>query len=641
MTAPSCRYHVRTLTCGTEFDGVTVRRRTYLALQSGTGHFTAEQVALVQRTLQSAQVECRYLADDRCFALSMPSLFLAQKALEAVGWATRDQVPYFVWRWLCDFEEQPQLTEAQLEQQLGAELWQRLHPYQRVCVQKAAQSKRFYIADEMGTGKTFQALATCQYFRPQWPVLVLCPSSLRYTWRSEIVQWLGLSEADVLVAKNGKHYVKNHALDHSFLVLPYSLLTNAAVVATVTQHRYQVVVFDEAHYVKSMFSKRALQASRLAETADVKLLLSGTPFNYPSEMYQQIKILHPTLYPRFFNYRLDEDRHGEYYFAKRYCRPESRVVRGHSVWSFKGYDNHEELTALFYTFMIRRRKADILTQLPAKNRICITLEPLTTQQTREIQALLKADTTAGGEAKEAQYMASFRLTNQYKIPHVVKFLKEQILEDAMTHDPSMKTLIFFHHEAMQTALETLLRDDLRERFPYFVIAGHTSALKRDEFKAAFQTSERYRVGLLSITAAGVGLTLTAATTAVFTEILFGPNDHLQAEDRAHRLGQTSTVNIFYLLQPQTTDDINFGLIRKKEREASLMLDGRTGALPARRVEASALDATCGVRQLMHPRRPRTETAAETAEAAEPTPPPTVTFVTKRPKVQVYKLQDCS
>lgn len=663
----SCRYQVRVVPCGTESDGVTVKRRIYLALNSGTGHFPPGQVELIHQALQAAQLDYKYLSDDRCFALHLADMFNAQTALAKHGFVTKEQVPYFVWRWMCDFQTQTLVPETELQQRLGDDIWNSLHPYQRVCVQRAVSSRRFYIADEMGTGKTFQCLATCQYFQPQWPVLVLCPSSLRYNWRSEIMRWLGLLESDVLVPKNSKHYLKNQDQAHHFLVLPYSLLTNKSVVAAVAARRYDVVVMDESHYVKSMFSKRANQACALAEHADVKLLLSGTPFNYPSEMFQQIKILHPELYPRFFNYRLDEDRDGEYFYAKRYCRPQSTMVRGHAAWSFKGYDNHEELNAVLHTFMIRRRKADILTQLPEKNRICITLEPLPAKQTKEIEALLQAEKKGqkpsastdaegkepkGGRGGEPKYMESFRLSSKYKIPNVIQFLKEHLLENCMTNDPQMKTLIFFHHDAMLQALEELLRDTLKNQFPYFVISGATSPLKREEFKESFQTTEQYRIGLLSITAAGVGLTLTAANTEVFTEILFGPNDHLQAEDRAHRLGQKSAVNIFYLIQPKTTDDINFGMIRKKERESSLMLDGQASSLPARRVAAADLTepGTLTMNDIMKHHKPQSsstkrewtdthEPATESTAATEAAAPPRIQYATKRRMIQVYKLQE--
>lgn len=582
------RYQLLCVPDGTEADGVTAKKRICISI---TGFTSAKTV---MDDLKTAGIENTHVVPQNFIAIRLIDLLKAQKVLETG--TPSDTVPYEIWKAICEYADQPKVTEDSIRHKLGETIWGNLHPYQKVCVQKAVDAKKFYIADEMGTGKTFQCLAICKYFEDQWPVLVFCPSSLRFTWRSEIVRWLNLPETDVLVAKNSKHYGINHNAKHKFLVIPYSLLINKGVVDTLKSKRYQTVVFDEAHYVKSMYSKRASQACLVAEHATVKLLLSGTPFSYPSEMYQQLKILNPALFPKFFV----NQPHVEC-FAKRYCKPKQSMIRGKRlVWTFHGYERHEELNALFSTFMIRRRKTDILTQLPEKNRICITLDPLPSKQLTEIEKLLKhtkgkKKKTGENEQKEGEegegsdmmkYMESFRLTCSYKIQNVVNFVKEQILEDYMAENPQSKTLIFFHHSEMQQALEELMQHC---KMPYFVISGATSAQKREEYKDSFQGSDEYRVGLLSITAAGVGLTLTAASTEVFTEILFGPNDHLQAEDRAHRLGQKSIVNIFYLIQPNTTDDINFGLIRKKERESSMMLDGTVGALPSRRMAASEVN----------------------------------------------------
>lgn len=659
--ALSCKYSLRVLDDGTEFDGVTKRKRTYLSIESGTGFFLPYHVTRIKRVLDEAKIENKYLPTDSVFAVKVQDLFHCMTALEKDGIPTKDMVPYFVWRWICETEERPKVSEEMLREKLGDDIWKSLHPYQRVCVQKAAECKKFYIADEMGTGKTFQCLASCKFFQNLWPALVFCPSSLRYTWRTEIVQWLGLTEGDVLVVKNTKHFLKNHEQPHSFLVMPYSLLINKKVTDLLATKTYRVVVMDEAHYVKSAQSKRAQHAQELSKDAPVKLLLSGTPFNYPSEMFQQIKIINPELYPRFFNGNMLQDRDGVCYYAKRYCKPFSSTVRGREVWSFRGYDNHEELNALLNTFMIRRRKADILTQLPEKNRICITLDPLPKKQEKEIEAMLKAEKQdkkapvpeiedglvkaseatkkKGGEPK---FMESFRLTSKYKIPNAIKFIKEQILEDCMTNDPGMKVLIFFHHQEMQKALEEMLTEDTR--FPYFVISGKTDALQRDEYMKAFQTSEGFRIGLLSITAAGVGLTLTAAKVVVFTELLFGPNDHFQAEDRAHRLGQKSAVNIFYLIQPKTTDDINFGMIRKKDRESGIMLDGHATHLQSRRVAASSLltaDSTEPLEKThistIMKREKKKDVEIQRIEPVT-AQPFKIRRTTPRPMIQVYKLQ---
>jgi SWI/SNF-related matrix-associated actin-dependent regulator 1 of chromatin subfamily A len=532
----------------------------------------------------------------------------------------KDQIPYFVWQWIRDWQSTEMIPVETIRVKLGDDLWNTLHPYQRVCVQKAVSSKKCYIADEMGTGKTFQSLATCKYFQETWPVLILCPSSLRYTWRSEITNWLGIPETDIFVAKSSKHFLKNCDDRHNFMVLSYSLLNNREIVQTLIKKAYKIVIFDEAHYVKSLFSKRANASFEVSELADVKLLLSGTPFNYPNEMFQQIRILNPRLYPKFFNYSLEEPRFGEYYYAQRYCKPQLMVIRGgHNTWSFKGYAKHEELNALFNTFMIRRRKTDILTQLPEKIRICITLDPLPVKQAKQIADQLKGGTDSS-KSTESKYMEAFRSTCKYKLPNVLAFIKEQVLGNLSNN----KVLIFFHHEHMQTALEELLTNC---KCSYFVISGSTSPMKRDEYKTCFQTTDQYSVGLLSITAAGVGLTLTAANTVIFTEILFGPNDHLQAEDRAHRLGQKSVVNIVYLIQPKTTDDINFGMIRKKERESSIMLSGHATGLSAERLT---------VTELNNPTPKRKE-----PESPELPKLPTVQYATnrKRMMVQVFKLRE--
>jgi SWI/SNF-related matrix-associated actin-dependent regulator 1 of chromatin subfamily A len=183
-------------------------------------------------------------------------------------------------------------------------------------------------------------------------------------------------------------------------------------------------------------------------------------------------------------------------------------------------------------------------------------------------------------------MEAFRLTMSCKIPAVTEFigdLVDQFAEQTALDERNLnKALIFFHHDEMLKALEELME---KKKASYFVISGATSSEKRDLYKNEFQTTEKYQYGLLSIMAAGVGLTLTAATTEIFTEVMFDPSVFLQAEDRAHRQGQTKVVNIFYLICPKTTDEINYGLICKKERESSTMIDGKESHISAKRLTA--------------------------------------------------------
>jgi len=638
-TQSSLLFTLKVVLDGTEEDGVTPKRITYVAVESCLGCFQTLEQEKLQKVLTEQKVRHKFmprtLEHDNFIAIEIKDMFTVIRHMEDAGWMIKDHVPFFVWKVVSESVQKPRLESHLVRDRVGPELWNILHPYQQVGVRFAAEKEHAYIADEMGTGKTLQSLVACKYFETDWPVLVVCPSSLRYTWRTEIMQWLGLAESDVFVVKAGKAlfapepppikaehqcspdawkiygkkvkahekklqaYRKGPAIHHKFLIISYSLLAKQTIEQWLCQKRYRVSVLDECHYIKSLSSKRSRAAIKVTKPSKVRLLLSGTPFNYPSEMFQQIKVMDPTIYPWFFNFGANgAEEPGKYFYGLRYCKPHRIQFRNRDQWVFKGYDNHEELNAVFNTFMIRRRKHEILTQLPPKNRICITLDPLTTKQEQEIAKLLKEEkkekrmdpseerkrAVTGGPVKvkggPEKYMKSFRLANQYKIPHVIKFVKDHIIDDLMTECPTMKTLIFMHHNVMREALETCLNE---KGMTFFVINGKTTPLKRDEYVQAFQNTDQYRVGLLSVTAAGVGLTLTAAQTVVFTEILFGPDQHLQAEDRAHRLGQQNDVNIFYLLEPKTTDDINFGMIRKKERESSTMLDGKANMLQTSRM----------------------------------------------------------
>jgi len=603
MSKDSIVFEIKVKSEGKENDNITVKRKSYIAIQNISKCFSESQLESIKSIL--AQNSLVYYTKRDSVWIEVPDMFTAMRLLENEGWTIREYLPFSIWQAICDSMLIPSISFDALEKKIGPDIWQGLHSYQKVAVQKIVEKKICYIGDEMGCGKTLESLVGCYYFREQWPVLVVCPSSLRYNWKSEIMQWLHVNEERIVVVKASKDLFKKvkatgepiELPQHDFLIISYPLLARPDV-NKFLYDKYRVIVLDEVHYTKSMNSKRSHATDKVASKAEIRILLSGTPFNYPVEMYQQMKIMNPNIYPWFFNNTIDEpDPAGKHFFAKRYCKPHKIRFRNQEQWVFKGFDRHEELNAVLNTLMVRRKKLDVLTELPEKSRICITLEPLTKKQEKQIADLLKEekktikkeDQKKNIDEKKSQvvvkhgnrdkFMESFRLANQFKIPHVLNFLKDHIL-DLMSEDKKMKTLIFMHHDAMREALEECLTE---KNFSYFVINGATSAQKRQTYVQDFQKTNKYRIALLSITAAGVGLTLTAANTVVFTEILFNPDTHLQAESRVDRMGQKNTMNIFYLLQPKTTDDINFGLIKKKERESSLMIDGTMNHILAQRI----------------------------------------------------------
>merc|ERR1712008_375803 len=112
------------------------------------------------------------------------------------------------------------------------------------------------------------------------------------------------------------------------------------------------------------------------------------------------------------------------------------------------------------------------------------------------------------------------------------------------------------------------------------IDGSVNSAERHRRVKSFQSNDTVRVAILGIQAAGVGITLTAASTVVFAELHWTPGVLVQAEDRAHRIGQKSSVNVQYLVAPGTIDDIMWTMVLRKVQVVSAMCDGRKDRLVA-------------------------------------------------------------
>lgn len=160
-------------------------------------------------------------------------------------------------------------------------------------------------------------------------------------------------------------------------------------------------------------------------------------------------------------------------------------------------------------------------------------------------------------------MEGYRLTGEAKVSGICEFMDNLL-------DNECKFLIFAHHKSVMDGIETFAK---QKKVEYIRIDGSVSIDKRHERVQAFQYDQRVRVAILSITACSQGLTLTAASTVVFAELTWTPSIMNQAEDRAHRIGQSNSVNIYYLYGKNTIDDIIFSILSEKSQVVSDALDG--------------------------------------------------------------------
>merc|ERR1719188_811104 len=123
-----------------------------------------------------------------------------------------------------------------------------------------------------------------------------------------------------------------------------------------------------------------------------------------------------------------------------------------------------------------------------------------------------------------------------------------------------KFICFAHHQAMMGSVAEILE---KKKVRYIRIEGATSSSDRNDFVRQFQSDDATLVALLSITAANSGLTLTAAKMVVFAELFWNPGVLTQAEDRAHRIGQSDSVAVKYLVAKGTADDVLWPMLQKK------------------------------------------------------------------------------
>lgn len=155
-------------------------------------------------------------------------------------------------------------------------------------------------------------------------------------------------------------------------------------------------------------------------------------------------------------------------------------------------------------------------------------------------------------------------TGQVKVNAVLEYISVLLQRD------SQKILVFAHHRVVLDSIQSYLD---KCQVGYMRIDGSTSAEDRQASVETFQTNPACRMAVLSLTAAGTGLTLTAGSIVVFAELYWTPALLLQAEDRVHRIGQTRDVNIFYIIGNNTLDDLMWPLITEKLEVVGSALNG--------------------------------------------------------------------
>jgi SWI/SNF-related matrix-associated actin-dependent regulator of chromatin subfamily A-like protein 1 len=428
---------------------------------------------------------------------------------------------------------------------LGGEL----KPFQRAGVSYLLSQRRAFLADEQGLGKTIEALATLEAANA-YPAVIVCPASLKLNWLRELRHWLPERTARALTG--GGAGEPEPAAD--ITLINYDIL--AARLDQLRALSPQALVLDESHYCKNAAAKRTQAVQRLAAEIPREgfvLALTGTPvINRPAELISQLRILG----------RLEDFGSGVK-FGER----------------FRGADAHLRLHwHLRARCFVRRLKADVLQQLPAKTRAIVPVELDNESEyrlaERDLVAWLRSQPLDLGEL-DAKVAAALRAERLVRLNALKLLAARGKLHAALRwiHDfcsSDERLVVFAHHREIQRAL--------LEHFPRALhILGKDSHASRDKALQRFQAPDdgaENQLIICSIEVAGQGLTLTRSSNVVFLELDWTPAKHDQAEDRCHRIGQQDAVNAYYLLAADTVDETISTLLERKRAVIGAVTDGR-------------------------------------------------------------------
>ncbi|KAL1251529.1 hypothetical protein QQF64_019325, partial [Cirrhinus molitorella] len=453
-------------------------------------------------------------------------------------------------------------------QLLPQKLQEKLMPFQREGVLFAlSRDGRCMIGDEMGLGKTIQAISVAYVFKQEWPLLIVVPSSLKYPWIEELEKWIPeLDPRDINLVESKTDTMSIGT--SKVTILGYGLLTTDArpLLKALNKQRFGVILVDESHYLKSRNAARSKILVPIIQNAKRAILLTGTPaLGRPEELFMQID----ALYPRRFGTWSD--------YAKKYCNAHYKFFGARRQWDCRGASHLDELHQRLSEIMIRRLKNQVLTQLPPKIRQRIPFD-LPKDAAKEASASFEQWEKLMSSESENQFVEVMSLiTHMYKQTAVAKAGAVKDYIKMMLETEQLKFLVFAHHLSM---LQACTEAVIEAKASYIRIDGSVPSAERIQLVHRFQNDPGTRVAILSIQAAGQGLTFTAASHVVFAELYWNPGHIKQAEDRAHRIGQTTTVHIHYLIAKGTFDTVMWAMLNRKETVTGSALNGKKEYLKA-------------------------------------------------------------
>jgi SNF2 family DNA or RNA helicase len=416
------------------------------------------------------------------------------------------------------------------------------------------------LADQMGLGKTVQALATILTRAHAGATLIIAPTSVCLNWVSEAQKFAPTLNI-IQFSSNNRQKLLDGLQPFDMLVCSYGLLQQEELAQMLAQVEWQTIVIDEAQAIKNMTTKRSQAAMNLK--AGFKLITTGTPIeNHLGELWNLFRFINPGLLGSFES------------FNQRFAVP---------IEKYQDKQARNKLKKLIQPFLLRRTKNEVLEELPSRTEILLHVE-LSREEMAFYEALRRealsklteSDATSG--QKHLQVLA--------EIMKLRRACCNPSLVIADTPLPSAKLQLFGEvlgdlienrHKALVFSQFVdhlhIIRDYLdKQGIKYQYLDGSTPMQERKKRVDAFQAGEG-DVFLISLKAGGTGINLTAADYVIHMDPWWNPAVEDQASDRAHRIGQQRPVTIYRLVAKDTIEDKIVELHHHKRDLADSLLEG--------------------------------------------------------------------
>jgi len=413
--------------------------------------------------------------------------------------------------------------------------------HQIEAVQKLVENKKYILADDMGLGKTTSTIVASLESGAK-KILIICPASLKINWQREIENY---TDRSIYISEG-----KNFSQEHDFVIINYDIIKNFHNVkkksdSQILGANFDLVVVDEAHYIKNGQAQRTKLINDLVKNVDRLWLLTGTPMtSRPMDYFNLLSLIDSPVAKNWMAY------------AIRYCSGYQFNAGGRKIWNVTGASNLEELRDRTSGLTLRRLKQDVL-DLPDKIITPVYLR-LKSKQYEDVMGDYYNWYEKNPDESKSLTVQFTKLTQVRQVIAEEKVIQTIELAENII-EQGKKVIIFCNFtNSLDRIIQHFGKTAVR-------LDGSMSKPERQNSVDKFQEDDKVKVFVGNIKAAGVGITLTAAEAVIMNDLSFLPSDHSQAEDRAYRYGQKNNVLVYYPIFENTIEGIIYDILNKKKQ----------------------------------------------------------------------------